>query len=81
MRGHMGDFHPTCPKCSTFMNRGHIPDYANSSVVVLQAVWAPGDPQPRRFQTGIKVDPDAQIPLTAYRCASCGYVEFYARPA
>jgi hypothetical protein len=77
----MGDFHPTCPKCSTFMDRGYIPDYANSDVVVLQAVWTPGDPRPRRFQTGIRTDPGAQIPLTAYRCPSCGYVELYARLA
>ena len=78
----MGDFHPTCPKCSTFMNRGHMPDYAHGDVIVLVAAWTPGDPEPRRFHlTGIKADPTAQIPLTAYRCAACGFVEFYARPA
>lgn len=76
----MGDFHPKCPKCDVFMNRGFVPDYANANMVVLCAVWAPGDPRPRRFQPGIKVDTDTQIPLTAYRCAACGYVEFYARP-
>jgi hypothetical protein len=78
----MGDFHPTCPKCSTFMSRGHMPDYANGDVIALQAVWAPGDPKPRRFyMTGIKANPNEQIPLTAYRCSTCGLVEFYARPA
>jgi hypothetical protein len=76
----MGDFHPTCPKCSKFMNRGHIPDYAHGDSVVLQTVWAPGDPQPRRWQAGIKADRDAQIPVIAYRCTECGFVEFYARP-
>jgi hypothetical protein len=76
----MGDFHATCPKCGKFMNRGHMPDYSYSDAIVLQAVWAPGDPKPRRFQTGIKADFDAQIPLTAYRCPACGFVEFYARP-
>jgi ribosomal protein S27AE len=78
----MGDFHPACPKCGTFMNRGHMPDYANGDVIVFRAVWAPGDPEPRRFYlSGIKADPDNQIPLTAYRCSACGFVEFYARPA
>ena len=57
----MGDFHPTCPKCNKLMNRGHMPDHAYGDARVLQAVWAPGDPEPRRFQTGIKADPDAQI--------------------
>lgn len=75
----MGDFHPTCPKCGKFMNRGHLPDYANGNVVVLQAVWAPGDPEPRRFQTGIKAHPGTEIPLAAYRCSTCGFIEFYAR--
>jgi hypothetical protein len=76
----MGDFHPTCPKCNEFMDRGHIPDYAHGDVMALQTVWSPGDPVPRRFQTGIKADRDAQIPVTAYRCAACGFVELYARP-
>jgi hypothetical protein len=23
----MGDSHPTSPKCTTFMDRGHVPDF------------------------------------------------------
>ncbi len=72
----MPDFHPKCPKCSRIMERGHIPDAANGAV--LESSWAPGEPEARRFVGGIKCRKDALIPLSAYRCSSCGYVEFYA---
>jgi len=60
------------------MERGHIPDFAHS--FVLESRWAPGDPQQRRFIGGIKWKDDAQIRLSAYRCAGCGFVELYALP-
>ena len=72
----MADYHPECPKCSTVMERGHIPDAAQG--VVLESSWAPGDPEARRYIGGIKYHADELIPFIAYRCPSCGYVEFYA---
>ena len=73
----MADFRPMCPKCSAVMERGHIPDMTYGSV--LQSRWSRGDPE-KRFLGGIKWKRGAQIPMTAYRCAQCGYVELYARP-
>lgn len=73
----MADFHPRCPKCDKPMDLGHLPDVTHGAV--LTASWAPGDPEPRRFVGGIKYHPDELIPLLAYRCPTCGYVEFYAR--
>lgn len=75
----MGDFHPTCPKCATPMERGHVPDAAEG--LSFPSAWAPGAPQHRRFLNGIKTAPKEELPLHAYRCSACGYVEFYARPA
>jgi hypothetical protein len=75
----MADFHPRCPKCDQTMDRGHLPDVAHDQI--LQSSWAPGEPVPRRFFGGIKYHADALIPLSAYRCPACGYVELYARPA
>jgi Domain of unknown function (DUF6487) len=75
----MGDFHPRCPKCEKSMDRGHIPDLAHGAV--QQASWAPGEAIARRFLGGIKYEAGETIPLSAYRCPSCGYVELYARPA
>jgi ribosomal protein S27AE len=75
----MADFQPICPKCGKAMERGHVPDVTHGQV--LQSRWSRGDPEPRRFHGGIKWEADEQIPLAAYRCPACGYVEFYARPA
>ena len=75
----MADFHPVCPKCDKPMDRGHVPDFGYGQI--LQSGWAPGEPESRRFVGGIKYEADEQIPLIAYRCPACGYVEFYARPA
>jgi hypothetical protein len=75
----MADFHPQCPKCELSLARGYVPDAAHGGI--LQSSWPPGEPEPRRFIGGIKYDADHVLPLTAYRCPRCGYVEFYARPA
>ena len=73
----MGDERATCPKCGKAMQRGHLPDVAHGQV--LQGTWASGDPEPRTFIGGIKWKRKEQVPLTAYRCTSCGFVELYAR--
>jgi predicted nucleic-acid-binding Zn-ribbon protein len=75
----MSDFHPVCPKCAKPMERGHVPDAGYGQVI--QSKWAPGDAVPRRFFGGIQYDVNEQIPMMAYRCPACGYVELYARPA
>jgi len=75
----MADFHPRCPKCEKSMEQGHTPDRAHGAV--RESAWAPGPAVEQRFFGGIKYKANAMIPLSAYRCPSCGYVEFYARPA
>jgi len=60
------------------MDRGHVPDVAHGTI--LQSGWAAGAPEPRRFFGGIKYRARDLLPLTAYRCTACGYVEFYAVP-
>ena len=79
LRPNVADFHPQCPKCEKFMDRGHLPDVSHGTV--LQSSWAPGEAERRRFFGGIKYHAGNLIPLSAYRCPGCGYVEFYARPA
>ena len=74
----MADFHPSCPKCDKLMDRGHLPDATHGSVLV--GGWAPGEPERRRWVGGIKYDANEVIPMSAYRCPSCGFVELYARP-
>jgi hypothetical protein len=74
----MADFHPRCPKCDKPMDPGHVPDVAHCQV--LRSCWAPREPEVRRYLGGIKYRAKELIPLSAYRCPDCGYVELYARP-
>ena len=75
----MRDRQPTCPKCSRPMERGHVPDVGHGQV--FQARWARGDPEVRRFIGGIKWKQKEQVPLVAWRCTGCGFVELYAPTA
>ena len=58
------------------MERGHIPDVGHGQVVLSS--WAPGEPVRQRFFGGIKYRSKAVLPITAYRCTGCGYIELYA---
>ena len=72
----MADLARRCPKCQKTMELGHVPDVGDSQI--LPVSWSPGAPQRQRFFGGIKYRPKEQIPLAAFRCPGCGYVEFYA---
>ena len=66
-----------CPKCDGAMQQGFILDSTYGGQVASR--WAAGVPQ-KSFWTGIKhVSAGHVIPITAFRCASCGYLESYAR--
>jgi hypothetical protein len=56
------------------MVQGFVIEKARGSYQAGQ--WAPGPPQ-RSFGTTVKL-PDDALPLSAFRCSQCGYVEFYA---
>ncbi|HMA21563.1 MAG TPA: hypothetical protein VKO87_12220 [Gemmatimonadaceae bacterium] len=58
------------------MEPGHVPDTGHG--VVLQSSWAPGLPVVQRFFGGIKYSKKHLIPLIAWRCSRCGYVELFA---
>jgi predicted nucleic-acid-binding Zn-ribbon protein len=72
----MPEITPRCPKCQKTMERGHVPDVGHGQVVVPG--WTQGAPERQRFFGGIKYRPKEQLPLSAFRCPGCGYVEFYA---
>jgi len=60
------------------MERGHIPEKGRNQVT--QTGWSRGAPERVRFFGGIKFRAKEQLPLTAFRCPGCGYVELYAQP-
>lgn len=70
---------PTCPKCSSAMEEGFMPDIGEGPALTR---WHPGEPVPIRFlgsNMGIfKVNLKQLRPVVTYRCTQCGYLESYA---
>ena len=66
-----------CPKCDGQMEQGFALDMTNGARLVSQ--WASGAPV-KSFWSGTKPPPEEKrIPIGVFRCASCGYLESYAR--
>ncbi len=66
-----------CPKCQQTMEQGFIPDYAHGGI--LLSSWHPGAPE-KSFWKGTKASRRTVIPIGAFRCPGCGFLEFYANP-
>jgi hypothetical protein len=64
-----------CPKCNGRMLRGYIPDSTYGAMILTS--WVQGSAR-RRWFGGIKAATGA-VPIGAFRCEGCGYLEFYAR--
>ena len=66
-----------CPKCKGEMVQGFVPDYSMGATLV--ASWHAG--QPRKKLVGHTKAPYAEgVPIGAYHCQECGFLEFYADP-
>jgi Domain of unknown function (DUF6487) len=65
-----------CPKCNGEMVQGFIVDFTHAARLVSQ--WAQGPPQ-KSFWAATKLPEEKLVPVGAFRCASCGYLESYAR--
>ena len=65
-----------CPKCGRGMEQGFVLDNSHGTRIVSQ--WVAGAPL-KSFWLGTKVPNDKLLPIGAYRCSSCGYLELYAR--
>ena len=66
-----------CPKCNREMNRGFVIDNTEGPGRRVSE-WAAGAPR-KSFWLGTKLPDEALVPIGAYRCSSCGYLELYAR--
>ncbi len=58
------------------MERGFVPDKFNHQAAGVSS-WATGAPK-KSFWFGTKSS-SRQIPIAVFRCADCGFLEFYAR--
>jgi hypothetical protein len=57
------------------MLRGYIPDATYAATALVG--WVPGSAT-KRWIGGIKASTGA-VPVAAFRCEACGYLELYAR--
>jgi predicted nucleic-acid-binding Zn-ribbon protein len=72
----MSDHPQQCPKCDGEMEQGFIMDMTHGGRLVSQ--WGAGPPR-KYFWLGTKLPEEKLIPMGAFRCASCGYLELFAR--
>ena len=63
-----------CPKCSGEMVQGFILDSTYGRSIVSS--WVEGPPKSSFW--GLKVPFEGGIPIGAFRCKECGYLELYA---
>jgi hypothetical protein len=66
-----------CAKCNGEMVQGFVPDFAEGGTFVLG--WHPGQPE-SSFWTRTKAKATEGLPIGAFRCKDCGYLELYAAP-
>ena len=74
----MTDNQLQCPKCRGEMVQGFVPDYSHGAALV--GGWHEGQPK-KSFWTGTKAPWSEGVPIGAFRCQTCGFLEFYANPS
>lgn len=65
-----------CPKCGGEMQQGFVPDCTYGGP--LTGRWFPGPPRRGWLAEITALNLRSGIPIGAFRCAGCGYLEFYA---
>ncbi len=67
---------PECPRCAGAMEPGYLVDHGHGAV--YPTAWAAGTPKWSRW-LGLRVRREDKLPVTTYRCSSCGRLESYAQ--
>src|SRR5512140_2962700 len=65
----------SCPRCNTTLERGYLADIGQGDATQV-ANWIGGAPDKHWY--GLKTKGHDKMPLSAYRCDRCGYVELHA---
>ncbi len=66
-----------CPKCQGLMERGFLPNVIQGGLLVMN--WVQGVPH-QTFWSAVQPERGSdKIPVGAFRCQTCGFLEFYAR--
>jgi hypothetical protein len=67
---------PRCGKCQGPMVLGFVPD--KEEFGYRPGSWLEGSPKGSELTVQVRLD--RCVPIGAFRCSQCGYLEFYARP-
>ena len=65
-----------CSKCNGQMQQGFVMDMTRNGRLVSQ--WGAGKPI-KSFWVGTKLPAEKLVPIGAFRCTNCGFLECYAR--
>jgi len=71
----MSDEGLQCPKCKGEMIQGFVGDQSDGNLYV--AGWHAGQPK-KSFWFGAKSGHSEALPIGAFRCQKCGFLEFYS---
>jgi Domain of unknown function (DUF6487) len=73
----------SCPKCKARMEEGYVLDRAHNDAPAwyapswVEGAWVQHTVKDRLF--GVVLRDRRQLPVSSYRCTSCGYLEAYAK--
>ncbi len=67
----------TCSECGGSMQEGYVLDVTKMDR--LQSSWIEGKPE-KEFWLGLNLEDRLVLPISAFRCKSCGFLKFYADP-
>jgi hypothetical protein len=65
-----------CLRCNGVMEQGFVPDKGDSFIPGIQT-WVEGLPE-QSIWTGLKLKGRRVIPVTTFRCTTCGFLESHA---
>jgi hypothetical protein len=66
-----------CPKCKGEMVQGFL--FESEGPMRMVSTWVKGAPEKSWFGSA-KIPAEKCVPVGTFRCAACGFLEFYARP-
>lgn len=65
----------SCPDCHVALEVGFVPDHYAQ---IIRSHWHPGAATEKTLFGNLKLDSDAMLPITAFRCPKCGLLKHYA---
>jgi len=66
-----------CPKCKDEMVQGFVLDNGHHIKGIIVQGWHEGQPK-KSFWSGTKLPSTEGVPIGAFRCQKCGFLELYA---